>query len=905
MTSGGIDRDGLCDECLELDLEQSFANAFALYEGARRGRNTRKLEVYRSEHGPPYLGHFHFVTALGSRLANPSLCRLCHFLKQTCPESGNAIRPYETYKLLAICSSESYLFEVPKKANQKRPEMRPWGSVDHNIFMAVVPEIPMIPKTGVPLRWFESDLPKIGSIYRLTEESADERLRVALPRVIGRKADMGLPEMWLECCRQAHKFCAPKKPAGASLPGFRAINCLKRPPVVEDRPWSVKYVALSYVWGPPSGDWPKTILDAVEVTKQLGEKYLWVDRLCINQSNLQEKQFLISKMDAIYEGAEFTIVAAAGDARTGLTGVSTVTRKLQPLVDLKLRIRTAPPNPDPSIKLLGITTTEHNEISQDGEYLDLHRFGFKATHQLDHEDIAEFKKEKEIMEIFGISREHLTVFQDMADDAGVSIDEWMPNMMDMSEKEGIPIQKLAPHILREIATAMGMPEDMIRNLKRRPAPPITPSSKVEKPLPPGQERGTTILVSTLEDPRVTIRNSEWAKRGWTYQEGVLSNRRLVFTEQQMYWECNGMAAQESLEIIDLYDPTKTRFADYMLSGIFDGDIHRVPELQYGFKSSDIDGEVPEQVLRLDSHIRTFTSRNLSYDGDSLNAFLGVAARYSTDSGLSLLLGMPVWAGQFATGKPGLQNTFALSVSSWTHTAPPVDKDAEMYVMKCPRRPQFPSWTWVGWKGRANFSANPPAREDGDKPPGWEDNVHVEFFRAMTSKDWARGINGRLWSAEMMLHAEDGSEGTLLVGHAPVKNTAADQSKTWLLTIREPLVLKHMVLMHSVIQGEWRRLMGKRVQIHLSVPMTEVELTAGHKTGQLVTVLVFASRVPFIFNGTARYLILRRADDVGNRWERIGRLTMTIEEWELEEYKSTAGMIAAMPVVKFGRDLVLV
>jgi hypothetical protein len=28
-----------------LDLEESFANAFALYEGARRGRNTRKLEV--------------------------------------------------------------------------------------------------------------------------------------------------------------------------------------------------------------------------------------------------------------------------------------------------------------------------------------------------------------------------------------------------------------------------------------------------------------------------------------------------------------------------------------------------------------------------------------------------------------------------------------------------------------------------------------------------------------------------------------------------------------------------------------------------------------------------------------------------------------------------------------------
>jgi hypothetical protein len=888
-----------------LDLEESFANAFALYEGARRGRNTRKLEVYRSDDGPAYLGHFYYVTSLGNRLSCPSLCRLCHFLKRTCPDSSNRYGPYETYKLLAICSSESYLFEVPKKANRKRPEQRPWGEVDHNVFMAVVPEVPLIPKTGVPLQWFETDLPKIGSIYRLTQESDDERYRVALPRVVGPKADMGLPELWLDCCRQAHKFCALKKPAGASLPGFRAINCTKRPLVVEERPWSEKYVALSYVWGPPSGDWPKTVLDAVEVTKQLGEQYLWVDRLCINQSNLQEKQFLISKMDAIYEGAEFTIVAAAGDARTGLTGVSTTTRKLQPLVDLKQRIRTATPNPDPYIKLLGITTEEHEEISKDGQWLDLHRFGFKQTHQLDHEDVKEFKKEQEIMEIFGICREHLTVFQDMADDSGTTIEELMPKMMDMSEREGIRMQELAPHILREIATAIGMPEHMIKNLKRRPAPPITPSSKIEKPLPPGQEPGTTILVSTLEDPRVTIRNSEWATRGWTYQEGVLSNRRLVFTEQQMYWECNGMATQESLDIIDLYDPTKTRFADYMLSGIFDGDIHRVPELQYGFKASDVEKEVSEQVLKLDSHIRAFTSRNLSHDGDSLNAFLGVAARYSTNNGLRLLHGMPVWAGSFATGKPGLQHTFALSISSWTHTAQPVAKDAEMYVVDCPRRPQFPSWTWVGWKGRADFSSTTAGGEHEDSPPGWEDHVHVEFFRAMTSNDWARGINGRLWSAEMILHASDRSEATLLVGHAPVANTATDQSKKWLLTIHEPLVMTHMVLMHSVIDGEWRRLMGKRVQIHLSVRMTESELTAGHKTGELVTVLMFASRVPFIFNGTVRFLILRKVDEAGTRWERVGRLMMTIEESELDGYKSTAGIIAALPVKKFGKYIVLI
>jgi hypothetical protein len=75
-------------------------------------------------------------------------------------------------------------------------------------------------------------------------------------------------------------------------------------------------------------------------------------------------------------------------------------------------------------------------------------------------------------------------------------------------------------------------------------------------------------------------------------------------------------------------------------------------------------------------------------------------------------------------------------------------------------------------------------------------------------------------------------------------------------------MRQMALMHSVIDGEWKRLMSKRVQIHLSARMTESELMAGHKTGDIVTVLVFASRVPFICNGTARFLILRKADEAG-------------------------------------------
>ena len=892
--SDGIYDGELCDECAKLDLELSFARAYALYEGARRAKNNRRLQVYRSDTGPAYLGHFYYVTSLSNRLSRASHCKLCDFLIQMITEPNKG-----TYKLLAICSSESYLFEPLKIDGRGRVKRRPWDRLEHNVFMAVVPEVPLIPKTGVPLRWFETDLPRNGSIYRLTQNGIIDESRITRPRELSPKADFRLMRAWLNFCRQTHDCCSPRMPAGATLPGFRAINCAKTPPVVEVRPWSERYVALSYVWGPPSGDWPQTILDAVKVTRRFGEQYLWVDRLCIDQSNLQEKQFLISKMDAIYNGAEFTIVAAAGDARTGLPGVTTTPRKKQPRVELTERCQTAGAARVDNLapfELLGVTEQDYSaNISNDREWLDPHRHGMGFKTKI---DMGEFLKDEGIMDTYDIPREHLRIFQDFAEDFGNSIDEHMGKMKLMAERMGIPMKELIPHLLGQAGNRAGMAAGTVSSsLPQRPA---TDPSKPEKPLPPGKVAGQTILISVLEDPRITIRSSEWATRGWTYQEGVLSNRCLVFTERQVYWECAGMVMNESIDQPLFRDPSGTRMADYMLSGIFDGDFHRVPELQYGFKTSAADA-VAEQVTKLDSHIRAFTSRNLSYDSDSLNAFLGVAARYSTDRGLSLLLGIPVWTGLFADGKPGLQHTFALSISAWTHAAEPVEQNAEMDVAHCPRRAQFPSWTWAGWKGRADFSASNAVDEEEEPDNG--DTGHVDFFEALTSAGWCKSID-KLWSAEMMLHTADGGEGVLLTGRAPVVGMG-DPNKTWLLTIREPMVLRHMYLMHSVFEGEWRRLVGKLVQVHLSVAMTEAELTAGHKSGELVTVLVLASTVPFICNGMARFLILRKADAGGTRWERIGRLAMSMEEWEMEKCRDTMGMIDALPVKKFGRDIVLI
>ncbi|KAI0550020.1 heterokaryon incompatibility protein-domain-containing protein [Xylaria curta] len=129
------------------------------------------------------------------------------------------------------------------------------------------------------------------------------------------------------------------------LEDFRLID------VVEGRIVQVglkaRYVALSYVWGTSEEDrkrfqllrcnirdaerlhglfdqnLPPLISDAINLCRELGERYLWVDRLCIIQDDAQSKHSQISAMDTIYQQASFTIVALA-DIRQfkGLPGAS-------------------------------------------------------------------------------------------------------------------------------------------------------------------------------------------------------------------------------------------------------------------------------------------------------------------------------------------------------------------------------------------------------------------------------------------------------------------------------------------------------------------------------------------------------------------------------------------------------
>ena len=63
----------------------------------------------------------------------------------------------------------------------------------------------------------------------------------------------------------------------------------------------------------PLSQIPRTFVDAIRVTRELGYSYLWIDALCITQDSKTELEAQIAAMQDIYSNSDLTLFAAASD----------------------------------------------------------------------------------------------------------------------------------------------------------------------------------------------------------------------------------------------------------------------------------------------------------------------------------------------------------------------------------------------------------------------------------------------------------------------------------------------------------------------------------------------------------------------------------------------------------------
>jgi hypothetical protein len=166
---------------------------------------------------------------------------------------------------------------------------------------------------------------------------------------------------WLKHCRANHPKCSVKREGfmprrlvqivGSDISTvpcnplvsvqFTEVPILKL--VEPDEP--VPYVALSYCWGTNKNHWtttttsnieshrkwisaltiPRTIAEAVQVTRLLGFQYIWIDALCIIQDDVEDWTAEAARMGNVYSTAELVISAnVTNDCTRPTAGFQTV-----------------------------------------------------------------------------------------------------------------------------------------------------------------------------------------------------------------------------------------------------------------------------------------------------------------------------------------------------------------------------------------------------------------------------------------------------------------------------------------------------------------------------------------------------------------------------------------------------
>ncbi|KAH7084223.1 heterokaryon incompatibility protein-domain-containing protein [Paraphoma chrysanthemicola] len=308
---------------------------------------------------------------------------------------------------------------------------------------------------------------------------------------------------------------------------IQLIDCETRQ--IGPAPANCKYAALSYVWGsssdtpqfasqlPAPGLMPLLVEDAMKCTRELGLKYLWIDRYCIDQHDATTKYATIQRMDQIYRQSAITIInAARSGADCGLAGVSTVPLR------------------------------KHCVASIDGR-----------------------------------------------------------------------------------------------------------------------------IFSAFPDIRAEVLSSAWSSRGWTYQEGLLARRRLIFTKSRVHFECLDMKACWPIQLQNDASNRWGWHGENDKSDMF-GMMHAFPFFQHD-----------------DSHIHDrleeYFGRTLTHSTDILNAFMGILRQ-------AWLLRVPTyhfWGLPFLPAS-SLESSL-LEALFWLS----YDGSGSQLLS---RRNGLPSWTWAGWQG---------------------------------------------------------------------------------------------------------------------------------------------------------------------------------------------------------------
>ncbi|KAH0557161.1 hypothetical protein GP486_005048 [Trichoglossum hirsutum] len=592
----------ICERCSSINLRNppslcneidwgGLANSRRAIVEEQRSRGITQIEGYVCD-----LGHF----PEDFNISTCPLCRALASVRTRLLRSPLGLRPWP-YELHVVSAAYVH-FGIDRMPRNDITQILESRRISDTVIFAVDPKPPHIFFYGRVGFWLTEHSGTSGYLYPVASEEDRMERRFSGRQLQTDHIDYSVVRSWIDSCQTYHlEACASGKSNSLKdTPSFRLIDCHTRQVVSAST--EMPYVALSYTWGSgsTSGDTETrsdipidgtalVIEDAMTVTKELGLRYLWVDKYCIIQGDLQVKMEQIQNMDAVYDRAEVTIIAAAGENGSfGLPGVSSRHRIAQPSVQVENRL-------------------------------------FVSS---------------------------------------------------------------GPHL------------------------------------------------------RDLLRLSKWASRGWTYQEGLISKRRLIFTEYQTYFEC---ASAHCCEAIDA--PPDVLFQEKSVNGAN-------PMASRDFRVFPL-GKPIAKAHQIVERIREYASKELTYKSDALNGILGIFAVVEKwVPSISHLWGIPILTQTEITPPPFRSPDSTASGSEWITRDP---NEALLIGLRwaikpTKRNPGFPSWSWTGWAGPLQLFFPSANAEIRPRTNFWVE-IYYGHLVEWTEFHASRDHDGKLPPVSRFLHVE--------------------------------------------------------------------------------------------------------------------------------------------------------
>jgi hypothetical protein len=195
-------------------------------------------------------------------------------------------------------------------------------------------------------------------------------------------------------------------------------------------------------------------------------------------------------------------------------------------------------------------------------------------------------------------------------------------------------------------------------------------------------RSNTKVYNTHEDIGFVenyLWDSKYSSRGWTFQEALLSTRALIFTRKQVFWECLTCTWCE-----ETHWESKT-IAYLAQRGVIDPTPQDIWVDNFDRRAYGGPGETTGEFQRnsYPNLVKAYSQRQLTDEGDILNAFSGVLRSVEAREKSSFL---------YALRERHFGNDLL-----WGWDTPSLPRTSTEL---------WPSWSWLSWKGVIDIPNEP-------------------------------------------------------------------------------------------------------------------------------------------------------------------------------------------------------